>query len=85
LQNKVLPNIDQFLRRTPVLELHLAFSGPYVDSYTAELCRQQAEVEHDHENKNVRNKAKPDAENIRSLNLAVVRLTVVDVTELPLL
>jgi hypothetical protein len=71
LQKKVLPTFGQFSRRTPVLELHLAFSVPYVDSYTTELCRHQAEVVHDHENKNVRNKAKPDAENIRSLNLAL--------------
>jgi hypothetical protein len=42
----------------------------------------EAEVIYDHENKNVRNKAKPDAENIRNLNFAVVWLTIVDVTKL---
>jgi hypothetical protein len=32
----------------------------------------------------VYNKAKPDIENIRSLNLSVVKLTTVQVTKLPL-
>jgi hypothetical protein len=32
----------------------------------------------------VKDKAKPDTENIRGLNLAVVKLTTVQVTKLPL-
>jgi hypothetical protein len=32
----------------------------------------------------VQDKAKPDTENIRGLNLAVVKLTTIQVTELPL-
>jgi hypothetical protein len=61
LQNKVLRTVGQFSRRTPVLELHLAFSVPYVNGYTTELFRQQAEVVHEQENKNVRNMVQGEA------------------------
>jgi hypothetical protein len=34
LQNKVLRTIGNFLRRTPVRDLHIAFKIPYVYDYT---------------------------------------------------
>jgi hypothetical protein len=50
------------------------------------LCIQQAEVIPNHENEHVRDigQGEADIENIRSLNLAVVNLTTVQVTRLPL-
>jgi hypothetical protein len=44
LQNKVLRTIGNFARRTPVRELHKAFSIPYIYDYITKLSRQQAEV-----------------------------------------
>jgi hypothetical protein len=55
LQNKVLRTIGNFPRRTPVRELHKAFSIPYIYDYITNLSRQQAEVIQNHENVNVRN------------------------------
>jgi hypothetical protein len=55
LQNRVLRSIGNFPRRTPVRELHKAFSIPYVYNYMTKLSRQQAEVIQNHENANVRN------------------------------
>jgi hypothetical protein len=55
LQNRVLRTIGNFPWRTPVRELHKAFSIPYVYDYMAKLSRQQAEVIQNHENANVRN------------------------------
>jgi hypothetical protein len=55
LQNKVLRSIGNYPRRTPVGELHKAFSIPYVYDYMTKLSRQQAEVIQSHENANVRN------------------------------
>jgi hypothetical protein len=46
------------------------------------LCSQQAAVIQNHENE--QDKAKPDTGNIRGLNLAVVKLTTIQVTTLPL-
>jgi hypothetical protein len=54
LQNKVLRTIGNFLRCTPVRNLHTAFNLPYVYDYITKLCRQQAEVIQNHENKHVR-------------------------------
>jgi hypothetical protein len=54
LQNKVLCTIGNFPRRTPVRELHTAFNIPYVYDFITKLCRQQAEVILNHDNKNVR-------------------------------
>jgi hypothetical protein len=53
LQNKVLRNIGNFRRCTPVHEMHMAFHLPYVYDYMAKLCRQQAEVILNHDNENV--------------------------------
>jgi hypothetical protein len=55
LQNRVLRTIGNFPWRTPVRELHKAFSIPYVYDYMTKLSRQQAEVIQNHENTNVRN------------------------------
>jgi hypothetical protein len=55
LQNEVLRTIGNFPRRTPVRELHKAFSIPYIYGYITKLCKQQAEVIQNHENANVRN------------------------------
>jgi hypothetical protein len=55
LQNKVVRTIGNFPRRTPVRELHKAFSVPYIYDYITKLYRQQAEVIQNHENVNVRN------------------------------
>jgi hypothetical protein len=42
LQNKVLHTTDNFPRRTPVREMHMAFHLPYVYDCMTKLCRQQA-------------------------------------------
>jgi hypothetical protein len=55
LQNKVFLPIGNFLRRTPVRELHKAFSIPYSYDYITKLSRQQAEVIQNHKNVDVRN------------------------------
>jgi hypothetical protein len=55
LQNKAFRTIGNFPRRTPVRELHKAFSIPYIYNYITKLSRQQAEVVQNHENVNVRN------------------------------
>jgi hypothetical protein len=55
LQNRVLRTIGNFPWRTPVRELHKAFSIPYVYDYMTKLSMQQAEVIQNHENANVRN------------------------------
>jgi hypothetical protein len=55
LQNKVLRTIGNLQRRTPVRDLHLAFRIPYVCEYITKLCRQQAEVIQNYDNKKFRN------------------------------
>jgi hypothetical protein len=54
LQNKVLRTIGNYQRGTPVRELHLAFQIQFVYDYITKLCRQQAEVIQNDDNKNVR-------------------------------
>jgi hypothetical protein len=55
LQNKVRRTTGNFLRRTPVRELHKAFNIPYIYDYITNLCRKQAKVIQTHENANIRN------------------------------
>jgi hypothetical protein len=55
LQNKVLRTTGNFLRRTSVRNIHVAFHVSYVYDYIRNLCRRQAEIIHDHENEHVRN------------------------------
>jgi hypothetical protein len=54
LQNKVLRNTGNFPRCTPVSEMQMGFHLPYVQDYMTKLCRQEAEVILNHDNKNVR-------------------------------
>jgi hypothetical protein len=56
-------------------DMHISFQILYVHNFKTELCKQQAKVIQHHENIHVRNmgKAKADKENIRDLNLGVVR------------
>jgi hypothetical protein len=54
LQNKVLRNTGNFPMCTPVRDLRTAFNIPCVYDYITKLCRQQAEVIHNHENERVR-------------------------------
>jgi hypothetical protein len=86
LQIKVLCTTGNFPRSTSVPNLHTAFNLPYVYDYIPKLCRQQAEVIQNHENGHVRStgQCKARHKNIRGLNLAVVKLTTVQVTKLPL-
>jgi hypothetical protein len=41
LQNKVLRTIRNYLRRTPVRDLHMAFQILFVYDHITKLCRQQ--------------------------------------------
>jgi hypothetical protein len=66
--------LNIFLQRSAICSL------PYVYDCKRELCRKKAEVVKHHESDN----AKPDIENIRPLNLAVIKLTAVQVTKVPL-
>jgi hypothetical protein len=93
LQNQVLCNIGNFSRRTPVRDLHIAFKILYVYDYITKLCRQQAEVIQNHDNKYVRNigqgearhrKYKKFVTSIRGFYSVVVKHTTVQVTRLPL-
>jgi hypothetical protein len=77
LQNKVLRTIGNLTRCTPVCDFHTAFNLPHVFDYITKLCRQQAEVIQNHENEHVRGAG-------QGLNLAVVKLTTVQVPKLPL-
>jgi hypothetical protein len=61
LQNKVLRNIGNFPRCTPVRDLHMAFNLPYVHDYITKLCRQQPEVIQNHENEHVRSLGQGEA------------------------
>jgi hypothetical protein len=85
LKNKVFRTTVNFPRCTPVRNLHTSFNLPYAYDYISKLCRQQGEVTQNYENEHfaVWDKAKPDTENIRGLNLAAVKLTTVQVTNLP--
>jgi hypothetical protein len=54
LQNRVLRAIDNFDRRTPVREMHVALKIPYVFHHITILCRRQAEVIQNHLNSKFR-------------------------------
>jgi hypothetical protein len=85
LQNKVLRTIGNLPRRNPVRELHMAFRIPYVYDYITKLCRPQAEVVQNYIMKMFAtlDKAKPDIESIRGLNITAFKHTTVQVTRLP--
>jgi hypothetical protein len=61
LQNRVLPNIGNFSRRTSVRDLHLAFQISYVYDFITKLRWQQGEVIPNHDNENVSNTGKGEA------------------------
>jgi hypothetical protein len=61
----------------------MAFKFLHEYDYMTQLCRQQAETIHNHEYA-TSDKGKSDTENIRGLNLAVVKHTTIQVTRLPL-
>jgi hypothetical protein len=54
LQKKVLRNVGNFPKFTPIHDLHTAFNLPYVYGYKTKLCRQETEVIQNHENEQVR-------------------------------
>jgi hypothetical protein len=45
----------QISKNIPILDLHIFLQIPYVYDYITKLCRQQAQVNQDHENIHVRN------------------------------
>jgi hypothetical protein len=61
LQNKVLRATGNYPKSTPVRDLHLAFQIPFIYDYITKLCRQQADVIQNHDNKNVRTIGQGDA------------------------
>jgi hypothetical protein len=61
LLNRVLRAIGKSPRFTSVRDLHVAFHISHVYDYIMKLCRQQAEVIQNHDNKNVRNIRKGEA------------------------
>jgi hypothetical protein len=60
LQNRVLCTTAP--RRTPTRALHRAFQLPYVYDYITKICRKQAEVMQIHDDVNVRNIGKNEAQ-----------------------
>jgi hypothetical protein len=86
LQNNVMLSIGNFPRCTPIRDLLTTFNLPLVYDCITKLCRQQAEVVQNLENEYVRStgQGEADIEDVRGLNLVVVKLTTVQVTKLPL-
>jgi len=62
LQNRVLRTTGNLPRHTPTRALHLAFQMPNVYEYITKTCRKQAEVIQNHDNENVRNVGKNEAQ-----------------------
>jgi len=65
LQDRVLRNTGNLPTRTPTRALHLASQVPYVYDYTTKICRKQAEVIQNHNNVNVRNVGKNEAQHMK--------------------
>jgi hypothetical protein len=92
LRNKVLHTAGDFPRCVPVRDLHTDFNFPYVYDYITKLCKQQAEVIKNRENKvvpseYVHSKGQEEGRQRkykRLLNLAVVDLTTIQVRIQPL-
>jgi hypothetical protein len=84
-QNRVLRTIGNFPRRTPVRDLHVAFKIPYVYDFITKLRRQQAKIIQTMKMRMFAtlDKAKPDIESIRGLNLAAVTCTTVQMSRVP--
>jgi hypothetical protein len=86
LQNKVFRTIGNFLKRTSVRDKHTAFHIPYVYDYiTKSGSKQKSSKIMKMQLFATMDKAKPNTENIRSLNLAAVMCMSVQVTRLSLL
>jgi hypothetical protein len=70
-QNKILRNIGNFPKCTPVRDLYMAFKLLYLYDYIIKLCRQQIEVIQNHKNTNVRNigQGEPRHRKYKGLNL----------------
>jgi hypothetical protein len=80
LQNKVLRNIGNLPRRTPVLDLHLVFKISYAYDYTTNYAgNKQKSYKIMMRMFAILDKAKPDMESIRGLNLATVKHMTVQV------
>jgi hypothetical protein len=62
LQNRVPRTTGNVPRRKPAGALHRAFLIPYVYDYITKISRKQAEVIHNHDNVNVRNRGKNEAQ-----------------------
>jgi hypothetical protein len=79
LQNKVLRNIGNFPKRTTVRDMHKAFHMPYVYDYITKSCRHKQKSSKIMKIKMFAtlDKAKPDTQNIRGLNLAAVMCMIV--------
>jgi hypothetical protein len=53
--------IENFPKRTPVLDLQTTFNIPYVYDYVTNLCRRQADVIQNYENEHVHGIGQGDA------------------------
>jgi hypothetical protein len=86
LQYKILRTTGNFPRCAQVSDLHTAFNLPCVYDDITKLCRQHAEVLQNYENEHIRGIGQGEARHRKwkELNLVVVKLTTVQVNELPL-
>jgi hypothetical protein len=86
LQNEVLRTINKFLNGAPVRKLHMAFQVLYIYDYITKFAgnKQTSYQITKIQMFAISEKAKPDIENIRSLNLAVIKCTTVQAAKLPL-
>jgi hypothetical protein len=62
LQNRVLRTTGNLPRCTVTRALHLEFQIPYLYDYITKICRKQADVIQNHDNVNVRNTSKNEAQ-----------------------
>jgi hypothetical protein len=85
LQNKILRVTGSLPRRTPNHNMHVAFQIPCVYDFITKTCRKQAEVIRNHDNVNVRNIGKGEAQHRKHTesDLVAVRLTIAQASKLP--
>jgi hypothetical protein len=74
LQNQLLGNPGNFPMPTQVHDLQAALKGPYVHDSIRKLCRQKSYKITKIKMFATDDKAKPNTEHIRCLNLAAVKL-----------
>jgi hypothetical protein len=68
LQNKVLPTNGKFPKCTLIRKLHMAlmaFRVPYVYDFVKKLCRRQAVAIQNHENANVHDIGRGEAQGVQ--------------------